>query len=190
MDALQILSAKQAYRWMAIALCESLAVCIDSFFFFLPLDEQPVAEKVLADDPLHSARAQDPVVRAARCRAALQRPWLSKKGADGGKHRRLSKKERAKLQGQKKQAKAALSSRDRAAERAQYLVTLRESMQTAKRICVTFDSSRGGGRNRTTFCVQNLSSGLCGWAPPQAGNSKQEKCILDRALCLESSSRV
>ena len=115
---------------------------------------------------LKPGRKQDPFARAEQVKRALSKAWVKRK--KDGKDKQLSRRSRAQMRSAAEKARAMLSSRDRRAERSQYYNGLRKAFKGCMRLCLTFDSSRGGSRQRSTYACMDLDYGMCAWAPPQA----------------------
>ncbi|CAE7865373.1 mug158, partial [Symbiodinium necroappetens] len=76
---------------------------------------------------------------------------------------KMSSKARAAIKAAAARAKTWLSSRDKRCERGAYFVAARRGFGGCKRLCVSLDASRGGGRKRSHFAMLDLESGVACW---------------------------
>ena len=84
------------------------------------------------------------------------------------KSQKMSSKARAAVKAAAARAKTWLSSRDKRSECGAYFVAARRAFSGCRRLCVSLDASRGGGRKRSHFAMLDLESGVACWGPPQA----------------------
>jgi len=148
-------------RKLLVAIAAGLEIALD----FVP--EAFMPEEELDEERLEKGLGS----KSSRDMAGRVRNVRSLRGGLNQKKKmslRLTNRQKAKIRGMKAKLQGLVTKKDRHRERALYWQAARRHLQTANRLAVAFDASRVGGRKRTTYILQHLTSGQAAWGPPQA----------------------